>query len=289
MDKTTLKAVYSLSKDELLVLSYDFINLNRDATNEQIPYFLLEFWSMPNYAEDIESNDISLLIFRYILCLDSKSRGQEKIKTVLGTYRFSQLFHVFQVILATTIYCRKYQLSIEPFQMFKIEKYNIPKLEGHEQLLQEYLRLIKPVEFKYRKKGPNKKYQLEITIVSKSSSLIFIEYFIDKLISHYYLSYELSERMSRAIMATVNYAISYVAVSGKGNSIHVGVVKNINGFSVTVLCGPQSMYPQRHKFNPPRPIDSTDIKGGYLYSMKYNTDKISFLNEGAEVALFFCD
>ena len=289
MENTTLNTLSRLSKDELLVLSYDFIALNRDFTNEQIPYFLLKFWSMPNYTEDVEANDISLLVFRHILDLDRKARGQEEIKITLGTYRFSQLFHIFQLVLATTVYCCKFHLPIEPFQLFRIEKYNVPQLEGHEQLLQEYLRLIKPIEFKKRGKAPRKKYQLEISIAAKLSNLVFVEYFMNELTKHYYLSHGLSERMSLAIMATVNYAISYVAEMNSGKQIHVGVVKNLKGFNVTILCGAKNGTTRKYKFNPQKPTDSEDFKGNCLYSMKSNTDKISFLDKGAEVCLCFYD
>lgn len=285
MNYTTSNTLFKLSKKELLALSYDFIRLNRNFTNEQIPDFLLQFWAIPNYSKDSESNDVALLIFRHILDLDSEEK--ERMEITLGTYRFSQLFHVFQLILATTIYSRKYHLLIEPFYLFRIEEYNVPQLEKPEQLLKEYLRVIKPIDSKKKGKTPKKKYQFEISIAPSLSNLIFIEDFIRKLITHYYLTYPLSEQISKSIMAAVNHAILFVNKSNEEKYISIDASKNVKEFKVKILCGDKSDEPKRHKFNPPMPTDNNDLKGWYLYSMKNIPDKISFLDDGAEVTLVF--
>ena len=279
----------TLSKEELLTLSYDFITLNKEYTNNDIPQFLLKFWSIPNYFENENNtaNEIALLIFQHILKLDSNVQEGLGKRTTFGAYRFTQLFHVFQVILATTIYSREYHLPIEAFQIFKIEKYNIPQIEVTKQLLNEYLTIFKPVGFKKKEKAPKKKYQLEVSIAAKLSNIVFVEFFIDKLISHYYLSNEFSKRISTALMAAVKHAILYVTKNDEENSIHIGIFKNLKGFNVSVICDHQNELDIIRKFNPPLPTSNNDFKGWCLYSMKSRADKVYFSGVGEEIMMLF--
>ena len=63
---------------ELFMFCHEFIKLNRDITNEQIPDSLLDFWSAPDSKADKDNthSDVPLLIFIAIVDLYMKSRKE---------------------------------------------------------------------------------------------------------------------------------------------------------------------------------------------------------------------
>ena len=108
---------------ELFIFCHDFIKLNRDITNEQIPDSLLEFWSTPDSKADKDNapSDVPLLIFIIILDLyvNSREEGEEKLDVGLRTYLFNQFFYTFQVVLSATMHSRKYDIPIQGKRMKK--------------------------------------------------------------------------------------------------------------------------------------------------------------------------
>ena len=283
---------------ELFIFSHDFIKLNRDITNEQIPDSLLEFWSNPNSKADKDHapSDVPLFIFIIITDLYTKSRkeGEEKLDINFGGYLYYQFFYTFQVILATTIHCRKYDIPIKPFQLFRIEKYHMPKIEDSQQLLLEYNKLTQANDSSCSKSSSRIKREvssanqrLEISFPSQSNQLFLIETFVWEILSHFLLPYKFLGKINVAIVESINHAILCINESETKDSIQLIATKTKKQFKVTISYGTKSLSPKACKISYSEPIKDDDLKGRSLYLMKNLPDKISFLDDGSEVRLTF--
>ena len=283
---------------ELFIFSHDFIKLNRDITNEQIPDSLLDFWSSTDSKADKDNapSDVPLLIFIIITDLYTNSRkdGEEKLDVGAGRYLFYQFFYTFQVILATTIYCREHNLPIKPFQLFRIEKYNLPKIEDYQQLLLEYNKLTKASNSSHSNSSSRVKremsstnQQLEISFPAQSNQLFVIETSVWEVLAHFLLPANLWGKINVAIVKSINHAILCVNENDTKDSIKLIATKTKKYFKVTISYGAKSLSPKPCEINYSEPIKDDDFKGHSLYLMKNLPDKISFLENGAEVRLTF--
>ena len=283
---------------ELFIFSHDFIKLNRDITNEQIPDSLLEFWSNPNSKADKDHapSDVPLFIFIIITDLYTKSRkeGKEKLDINFGGYLYYQFFYTFQVILATTIHCRKYDIPIKPFQLFRIEKYHMPKIEDSQQLLLEYNKLTQANDSsccksssRIKRETSNTKQQLEMSFPTHFNQHFLIETFIWEILAHFPLPPKLWGRINLAIVESIKHAILCINENDTKEPIKVVATKTEKLFEVTILYGTKSLSPKSCEINYSEPIKDDDFKGRSLYLMKNLPDKISFLDNGAEVRLTF--
>lgn len=126
------------TEHKMLLWSFDFIKHHQDDTTEQIPDELIKFWSIPNFTAESNYNagNVHIIIFMYILKLHQCPLN--KADDFLNTFRFKQLFYNFQVILATTTYCREAGIKVEPFQIFNISRYTLPDLSNRNELLKMY-------------------------------------------------------------------------------------------------------------------------------------------------------
>lgn len=126
---------------DMLMQSFNFIHSNQDLTNNHIPDDLLDFWLIKDFTTnpDYRATEAQLLVFMYILRIHFRS--VKKIETILFKPYFYQLFHYFQVILASTAYSRKYNIPISPFPIFNIAKYKLPDFTKGQELL-KYFRII---------------------------------------------------------------------------------------------------------------------------------------------------
>ena len=283
---------------DLFLFCHEFIKLNREITNEQIPDSLLEFWSAPESKadKDNEPSDVPLLIFIAIVDLYMKSRkeGEEKLEIGLRTYLFNQFFYTFQVVLSATMHSRKYDIPIEPFQLFMIEKYHIPKIEEPEQLYLEYMRLTQTSNSSCSDTGSSTdiktssaNQQLEISFPAQSNHLFLIETFVMQIIDHFILPFNLIGKIHRSIIESINYAVLSIKENDSRENVKVIAIKTKKQFKVTILCGEKSLSPKPCEFNPVEPNADTDLKGHGLYLMKNLPDTISFFDDGKEVRLTF--
>lgn len=123
---------------KMIQWSFDFIQHHIDGTTEDIPDELIKYWSVPKFTN--ESNYIAdnpqIMVFMFILRLHECPTNNAH--SFLNTFRFKQLFYNFQVILATTAYCRGEGIKVEPFPLFDINKYVLPDLSNKQDLLNMY-------------------------------------------------------------------------------------------------------------------------------------------------------
>lgn len=134
---------FNSTEYKMIMWSFDFIKHHLNDTTEQLPNELIRFWSIPNFTTDsnYDANNMQLMVFMYILRLHKYSK--RKADSFMNTFRFKQLFYNFQVILATTAYCRKAKIEVEPFPIFNIEAYKLPDLANKEELLKMYESITK--------------------------------------------------------------------------------------------------------------------------------------------------
>lgn len=123
---------------QMLIMSMDFIYHNQNIANIHVPNHLLRFWAIPNFTEKpkYEMNSVQVMVFLYILRLYKFDENQ--VDEFLNTVRFSQLFFSFQIIIATTLYCREAKLKAEPFPIFHLDEYKLPDLKDTEEMIRIY-------------------------------------------------------------------------------------------------------------------------------------------------------
>ncbi|WP_298615227.1 hypothetical protein [uncultured Odoribacter sp.] len=123
---------------KMLMVSMDYIYNNPNILTSDIPNHLLKFWSIPDFTENpkYETNSVQVLIFLYIIRLYGHDNAP--LDSILNTIRFSQLFYSFQLILATTLYCRNARLKAEPFPIFHLHEYRLPDLNDSEEMIKIY-------------------------------------------------------------------------------------------------------------------------------------------------------
>ena len=186
-------------------------------------------------------------------------------------------------------------IPIEPFQLFKIENYYIPKIEEPEQLYLEYMRLTQTIDSKTSdngsivksKKASSANKQLEVSFPAHSNQLFLIETFVMQITDHFILPLNLSGKIHRSIIESIKHAIIYINENDTKENIKVIATKTKKQFKVSILCGEKSLSPKPCEINYSEPIADTDLKGHSLYLMKNLPDKISFFDDGAEVRLTF--
>lgn len=128
----------SESDYRMLMGSMEFIYHNQNIANTQVPNHLLKFWAIPNFTENprYEMNSVQVMVFLYILRL--YKFDEKQLDEFLNTVRFSQLFFSFQIIIATTLYCREAKLKAEPFPIFHLDEYKLPDLQDTEEMIRIY-------------------------------------------------------------------------------------------------------------------------------------------------------
>lgn len=123
---------YTSDEYYIIMKSIDFIFHHQNSTTREIPDCFLNFWSV-KYSGNSNNGQAQILIFTYILKLTLKS--SRKTEKILYTPLFFQLFAHFQIIVNTTLYCRKNNIKISPFGIFNIRNYQISTTQ---QLLKTY-------------------------------------------------------------------------------------------------------------------------------------------------------
>ena len=123
---------------QMLITSMEYIKNNPHTTTESVPSNLLKFWSVPHFTDNpkYEDGSVQVLVFMFILKLYYWEG--EPISAFLNTIRFNQLFFSFQIVIATTLYCRDSRLKAEPFPIFHLHEYKILDLQDPEILLNSY-------------------------------------------------------------------------------------------------------------------------------------------------------
>lgn len=133
-----MKSKKSPSEKNMLLWSMEYIIQNPTITTDLIPNDLLRFWAIPdfNYKSRFQPNELQVLVFLYTLRhLHPDGKDTESL---IETVYFCQLFFSFQVVISTTLICRKNRLRTEPFPIFKLDEYKLPGIQEKEELLNTY-------------------------------------------------------------------------------------------------------------------------------------------------------
>lgn len=154
--------------------------------------------------------------------------------------------------------------------------------------LLKHLKHLKEKKLK-EKSSSNNEQQLEISILSKFDQLIQIESFLGNLSIDLNLSDRLFFRIKMVILEAVNYII--LVNQKKDNKIMVVVETIKKQIKVTISCGNKNDTHETLTTLTPLPSHKLDLQvrneNASLHFMKHFPNKISFLNNGTEVVMFF--
>ena len=124
-----------------------------------------------------------------------------KKQVLLDKHVVSNLFGIFQLIVIGTLYCCNNSITLPPFQILKLETYNIPRIK-HKDPFRNYYELVNPKN----KKNEEYRNQLEISILLKSSYLVFMNLFTSYLTYYFHVPFSL-ELARMVIVEIVSHAI----------------------------------------------------------------------------------
>lgn len=123
---------------KMLMKSLEFIRQNPKISANQISDEFLEFWSISDFTinQQYKASEAQIIIFMFILKLHYCSI--KEVEDVLNWFYFYQLFYSFQIILATTLHCRKNNIPLLPFPVFDIYNYYVPDLGNMDEMMNQY-------------------------------------------------------------------------------------------------------------------------------------------------------
>lgn len=116
-----------MTKREVALLqeSIDFMLANPNATNEDIPDKLLKSWAIEGFRSNPNAIPNSLQQTFFVHIYHEIILNKSGLFTNYDTYRYYSLFFSFQIILAATIYSRKYHEPLRSVKIFDLKSYRV--------------------------------------------------------------------------------------------------------------------------------------------------------------------
>jgi hypothetical protein len=112
-----------MNNQQLFKESLSFINENLNCLSNEVPQYLIEYWTTENFNnEDLKATE-QWSVFMHILL----SRKEIGVEFQIEIDEFEKMRHNWQNILAIISVNNLTEIKIEPFKVFDIE--NFEKLE----------------------------------------------------------------------------------------------------------------------------------------------------------------
>lgn len=108
-----------MKNEKLLKESLNFINENPDCLFNEVPQYLIEYWTTDNFNnKDLEATE-QWTVFMYILLL----KKEPGVEFGIEVEEFEKLKHYWQDALALISVNNLTEVKIKPFKIFDIENF----------------------------------------------------------------------------------------------------------------------------------------------------------------------